>query len=297
MIARPPCPLCGDADGEVRYDLTPGESAEDVPGLVIRCRACAMWFKAVEDPDALPTDYPGEHGDDPLAARYLGGAAARAFFREILTEVRRARREPAPRLLDIGAGAAVLLEEAARLGFAAEGIDRSPANAAAARARGFAVAHAAAESLDLAERFDVVTMLDIIEHVLDPLDVLRRVHRALKPGGDLIVYTPNHRALVVELAKLLHAAGIRYPVRQLFGRNHVAFFDDRSLPRALRRAGFDLQALRRAPYDPARPGQEISPLNLLAIRAVEAVGRPFGRVFRLLAYARRPGRSAAQGQA
>jgi hypothetical protein len=102
------------------------------------------------------------------------------------------------------------------------------------------------------------------------------------------VYTPNHRALVVELAKLLHAIGIRYPVQEIFGRNHVAFFDDRSLPLALRRAGLELRSLRYAPYDPARPGQEISQLNLLAVQGVEWLGRPLDRVFRMLAYARRP---------
>lgn len=282
------CPLCGSARGEVRYRLTVARSAEDVPGLVVRCRACPMWFKTLTAGAALPTAYPGEHGDDQVAARYLGGDAARALFRRILAGLSPGPGPSPRRLLDVGAGQAVLLEEAARLGFVVEGIDHCAANADAARARGFAVAHAAAEALAIENRFDVVTMLDIVEHLLDPVDVLRRACRALRPGGELVVYTPNHRALVVGLAKALYVIGVRYPVREIFGRNHVAFFDDRSLPRALRRAGLEVRALRRAPYDPARPGQEISALDLLAVGAVEALGRPFGRVFRMLAYARRP---------
>lgn len=285
---RAVCPLCGSASGEVRYRLTVARSAEDVPGLVVRCRACPMWFKTLPAGGAIPTAYPGEHGDDPLAARYLGSDATRALFRRILAEVS-LNPGPAPRrLLDIGTGQATLLEEAARLGFVAEGIDHCAANAESARARGFDVAHASAESLTAEDRFDVITMLDIVEHLLDPVDVLRRACRALRPGGELVVYTPNHRALVVALAKALYALGVHYPVREIFGRNHVAFFDDRSLPLALRRAGLELRALHRAPYDPARPGQAISALNLLAVGAMETLGRPFGRVFRILAYARRP---------
>lgn len=283
----PPCLLCGSGTALV-YDFRALGGADDVPGLVVRCRACGMWFKAV-DPAALRTAYPGEHGDDPLASVYLGGDAARAVFRQVLDGVRPDTGARPPRLLDIGAGQAALLDEAARLGFAATGIDHNADNAAAARARGFAVAHAAAETLDAEAAYDVVTMLDVIEHLVDPLDVLRRIHRALRPGGELVVYTPNHRALVVAAARGLYRLGLRYPVIDLFGRNHIAFFDDRSLPAALRRAGFVPRELRRAAYDPARPGQEVSVLDLAAVTALEWLGRPFGRVFRLLAYARRSG--------
>ena len=45
---------------------------------------------------------------------------------------------------------------------------------------------------------------------------------------------------------------------------------------------------RSAAYDPSRPGQAISPLNLAAVATAEWLGRPFGRVFRMLVYARRP---------
>src|SRR5207248_700328 len=102
-----------------------------------------------------------------------------------------------------------------------------------ARAKGLKVRQASAENLDDVETFDVITMLDIIEHLPDPLRVLQAAHRALKPGGELVVYTPNHRAAVVGLAKTLHAMGIRSPVREIFGRNHICFFDDRSLAIAL----------------------------------------------------------------
>lgn len=283
-----PCPLCGGVDQQLIYDLTRLDLADAVPGLVMRCRACPMWFKALERPEALPTAYPGEFGDDAVSATYLLGDAARALFRDALAEARRQVPGQAPRLLDLGTGQGALLEEAARLGFVAEGVDHCADNVERARARGLDVNLATARELDRPGAFDVVTMMDFIEHLPDPLAVLRVAHRALRPGGALVVYTPNHRSGVVLLARLLYAVGVRRPVHELFGRNHVAFFDDRSLPWALVAAGFELRTLQRSAYDPSRPGQDVSRLTLAVMGAVEQLGRPFGRVFRLLAFARKP---------
>jgi 2-polyprenyl-3-methyl-5-hydroxy-6-metoxy-1,4-benzoquinol methylase len=286
---QPVCPVCGNSDCAIVYDLTTVRSPEDVPGLVMRCRVCPTWFKLLTDPAGIPTAYPGEYGEDEVADGYLASPSARAFFQRTLANVRSASKGTKLRLLDIGAAQGALLEHAVRTGFDAEGIDHCESNARAARARGLRVRHMAAEDLADHETFDVITMLDIVEHLLDPVGVLRVVHRALKPDGELVVYTPNHRAAVVALAKLLHAMGIRQPVREIFGRNHVCFFDERSLALALKTAGFEIRLCQLFPYDPERPGQCISPLSLAAVTAAEWLGRPFHKVFRMLVYARKSG--------
>jgi 2-polyprenyl-3-methyl-5-hydroxy-6-metoxy-1,4-benzoquinol methylase len=280
------CPVCGSVDTEIAYDLRTASGPEAVPGMVHRCRACPMWFKDLGEGGAIPTAYAGEHGDDAVAATYLEGDAARAVFRDALVPL--VASGTAGRLLDIGAAQGVLLEEATRLGFEAEGIDHCAENVRDACARGRRVRLAAAETLEDRDAFDVVTLMDIIEHVTDPVGVLAACHRALRPGGTLVVYTPNHRAVIVSLAKLLHRVGMRHPVTEFFGRNHVCFFDDRSLPLALERAGFRIRALQQSSYDPARPGQEVSRASLAAVALTEWIGRPLGRVFRLLAYAEKP---------
>ena len=272
---------------DVVYDLRTATGPDAVPGLVYRCRACPMWFKDLGEGGAIPTAYTGEHGDDPVAVTYLEGDAARTIFREALAPLAPAGGT-ARRLLDIGAAQGVLLEEAARLGFDAEGIDHCAENVRDACARGRRVRLAAAETLEDRDAFDVVTLMDIIEHVTDPLGVLAACHRALRPGGTLVVYTPNHRALIVSLARLLHRVGMHHPVTEFFGRNHVSFFDDRSLPLALERAGFRVRALELSSYDPARPGQDVSRASLAAVALTEWLGRPLGRVFRILAYAEKP---------
>lgn len=282
-----PCPLCSATDHELVYDLSTARSADDVPGHVVRCHACGMWFKILNQPQAIPTAYVGEYGHDELAQTYLLGDAARTLFRQALAQVQARAPGRRLRLLDIGAGQGVLLEEATRLGFDAEGIDHCEENVRDALAKDLRVKLAAAEQLDYEAAFDVVTMMDIIEHLPDPMRVLRLAHRALKGGGEVVVYTPNHRGAVVVLAKLLYALGVRYPVQEIFGRNHVCFFDDRTLTLALSRVGFSPLTEQLFPYDPSRPGQYVSPLNLAAVTAVERLGRPCKRVFRLLLHARR----------
>jgi 2-polyprenyl-3-methyl-5-hydroxy-6-metoxy-1,4-benzoquinol methylase len=278
------CPLCGCCDHEVMFDLRAVSKALSVPGIVARCRRCPMWFKIITDPARLDQAYGDDYATVDGADQYLAGEAARELFRKTLSEIR-VTNGAARRLLDIGAGQGVLLEEARRIGYEAEGIDVCEALVRKAQARGLSVACMRAEDLDARECFDVVTMTDVIEHVPAPRRLLASAHRALKPGGRLIVYTPNHRGAVVTLGTVLHRIGARFAVREIFGGNHVCFFDDRSLPLALDREGFQVNAVRLFPYDPSRPGGAVSPVSLAVVTAVEWLGRPFNRMFRMLAFA------------
>jgi 2-polyprenyl-3-methyl-5-hydroxy-6-metoxy-1,4-benzoquinol methylase len=287
-----PCPLCAHLELDTVYDLTGVSFVDAMPGLIVRCASCAMVFKHLNDPEDIPTAYTGECGDDETAQTYLLGEAARNLFRVALAETKQRQPADRPHLLDVGAGPGILIEEARRMGFEAEGIDHCEINVAAARGKGLSVRLAAAEDMDERDAFDVITMMDIIEHVPDPLRILNAAWRALRPGGELVVYTPNHRAAVVTFAKVLYRLGVQYPIQELFGRNHICFFDHRSLPLALKTAGFEMRALRQFPYDPARPGQEISPLNLAVVTLVERLGQPFDLGFRMLAHARKPASGA-----
>ena len=93
---------------------------------------------------------------------------------------------------------------------------------------------------------------------------------------------------MVLFARLLNALAIRYPVQEIFGRNHLCFFDDRSLPLALKSVGFEVWLRQLSPYDPTRPGQYISALDLAVVTLVEWLGKPLNRVFLMLVYARKP---------
>jgi 2-polyprenyl-6-hydroxyphenyl methylase/3-demethylubiquinone-9 3-methyltransferase len=116
------------------------------------------------------------------------------------------------RAADVGCGAGLLCEPLARLGAAVVGIDAAPENVAAARlhaeGQGLAIDYRAG-SIDMlgAEPFDLVTSLEVVEHVGDPAAFVRGLAAALKPGGLLILSTPN-RTPVSRLAMITLGEGL-----------------------------------------------------------------------------------------
>jgi 2-polyprenyl-6-hydroxyphenyl methylase/3-demethylubiquinone-9 3-methyltransferase len=116
--------------------------------------------------------------------------------------------------LDVGCGAGLLCEPLARLGAQVTGVDAAEANVAAAKV------HAAGGGLSIDYRhgelgtlglgqFDLVTSMEVIEHVADKAEFLRQLAAHLAPGGLMVLSTPNRtpqsRLLLVGLAEALGA--------------------------------------------------------------------------------------------
>ena len=112
--------------------------------------------------------------------------------------------------LDVGCGAGLLCEPLARLGAAVTGIDAAPENIAVAEAHaaqaGLAIDYRAGGIEGLAGQFDVVTSLEVIEHVTDPAGFVRGLAGALATGGLMILSTPN-RTPLSKLALIALAEG------------------------------------------------------------------------------------------
>lgn len=112
--------------------------------------------------------------------------------------------------IDVGCGAGLLTEPLARLGAKVTGLDAAAENVAAAGAHAAAVGlyvdyrHADIETLE-GETFDLVTSMEVIEHVTDPAAFIAALARALAPGGLMLLSTPNRtalsRVLLVEAAE------------------------------------------------------------------------------------------------
>jgi 2-polyprenyl-6-hydroxyphenyl methylase/3-demethylubiquinone-9 3-methyltransferase len=108
--------------------------------------------------------------------------------------------EPRPltgkRALDVGCGAGLLAEPLARLGAKVTGVDAAPENIAAARAHaagmGLEIDYRAGELERLAPgQFDLVTSMEVLEHVADKAAFLGQLARHLAPDGLLVLSTPN----------------------------------------------------------------------------------------------------------
>lgn len=96
------------------------------------------------------------------------------------------------RLLDIGCGNGATLRVMQDLGWDAEGIDFDPVTVENAQSKCLRV-HLGTlrEQQYNDDSFDAVVMCHVIEHVHDPLDLVRECQRVLKPGGRLVILTPN----------------------------------------------------------------------------------------------------------
>jgi SAM-dependent methyltransferase len=111
-----------------------------------------------------------------------------SFVEEICSNFKKRR----PRILDVGCGTGGNLSLLSQYGDA-EGVDVSPDALDFCRARGLEnVKLGAAEELPYEQgRFDLVTALDVVEHLDDDVAGLREIRRVLKPDGRLLIFVPT----------------------------------------------------------------------------------------------------------
>lgn len=142
-----------------------------------------------------------------------------AFIREAIDahwggDVGAARPLAGKRALDVGCGAGLLCEPLARLGAEVTGVDAAPANVEAAtlHARGSGLTihyrHGELSTLSLGQ-FDLITCLEVIEHVADKAAFVAELARHLAPDGLMVLSTPNRtpqsRLILVGAAEAIGA--------------------------------------------------------------------------------------------
>ncbi len=148
-------------------------------------------------------------------------------FRKYLQIIRK-ELGGAGKLLDVGAATGFFVELAQKDGFNAEGVEISDHAAAVGRAKGRVVKTGVLS--DVTGEFDCITMLDVIEHVLDPKKELTSAATRLRTGGILIVNTPDSGSLV---ARIL---GLRW--HHVGPPEHLYYFNRSNFLTLLEKTGF-----------------------------------------------------------
>jgi SAM-dependent methyltransferase len=147
------------------------------------------------------------------------------------------------RWLDVGYGAGGLLTIAERHGWLCHGIEVSPAALRFGAQRGWVVAAAPEEALFPEGGFDVVTMIELIEHVTTPDAFLASAARWLRPGGLLYLTTPNANSLNRRIL------GLEWSV--LSPPEHQTIWSPRGIRHALVRSGFVPRGVRTEGLNPS----------------------------------------------
>jgi len=160
------------------------------------------------------------------------------------------------RVLDVGCGGGILTEAMARLGAKAKGIDLADKPLKVAELHrietGLAIEYEAASAEELAQRereqYDVVTCMEVLEHLPDPASAVRACAALVRPDGHLFFATINRNPKSYVLAII----GAEYVLRLLPKGTHdyARFIKPSELARWCRDAGLDLEALVGMTYNP-----------------------------------------------
>lgn len=264
---------------------------------IVRCAACGFGQPATLP--ALP-DYFGRMYDQRWSGEWMEREYTSGYkdliFRAVLAGLEHRVPSHARTLLDLGAHVGRLMKLAAERGWTAEGVELNPSTAAyAATATGLPVHRMDARALaGEGRRYGAVTLIDVLEHIPQPVALLEAARGVIAPGGWIAVKVPHGRE---QLRKEALRAKLRPGYRATVADNlvHVNHFGVRSLALALERAGFaEVRVEIAAPETIPARGPAVAAANA-ARRAVWSLGRllPGGvhtpLSLHLQAYARNPG--------
>lgn len=202
---------------------------------ILSCRSCSLSF-TYPAPDDMEKYYPRQ---------YRGYSALTKIMLQLLYRVRvkywvKAFAKPG-KALEIGCGTGVMLVELKKRGWAVTGIERTESVAAYARDNfGLNVLSCGLEALPKEERFDLVILFNALEHMKDPLTVLRECSARLRPNGQLLISVPNFDSYQARFeSKWLHLDVPR----------HLFHFTPVSMVNILGRAGLKKQSVKFVSFE------------------------------------------------
>src|SRR5882672_4664683 len=211
MVPSAPCALCGGSTYRLIHDMGWRR--------ILTCEGCHLVradpLPSLDEKLAIETQgYTDEHAFPEVAdffknchRDYVEDPVIRTMGRH-LTTLEATLGRPGT-LLDVGAGTGVFMHLARQRGWQPSGVDICPLTAEkASREFGVQIAVGPFEEHQFdGAQFDAATLLDVLEHVRDPLATLRRVHALLRPGGAVYIAVPNQRCLLTALVDAYAHAG------------------------------------------------------------------------------------------
>ncbi|HET9987646.1 MAG TPA: class I SAM-dependent methyltransferase [Kofleriaceae bacterium] len=243
------CVACGRREARPRFEVNGFNVVECTCGLA------RTELPPGFDPSQIYTEayYQGGHRDG--YADYAGSEAELRYeFRNVVTALR--EHVPKGRLLELGCAMGFFLDEAKSY-FDVCGVEISDHAREACVARGLDVVREITRSfLDSRGPFDAVVMLDVLEHLQDPGEVLDQLRAAMRPGAKVMVTTGDYHSW---LSRIM---GKRW--RLMTPPQHLWFFTPDSLASLFERHGFAIRALEH-------PWKTV-PLALVTYQAARYLG-------------------------
>jgi 2-polyprenyl-3-methyl-5-hydroxy-6-metoxy-1,4-benzoquinol methylase len=228
------CLLCHGEKTSVKHSAPPYR--------IVECDACGLVYTLPRlDPVAIEAMYQDDYWESSSAkdfgySDYLADAELYKRTFRMRSAVVTRRKQPPARILDVGCAAGFALEVFLGKGYDVHGIELSSrmAQEATRRVGEGRIHHGTLEAgIHEPGSFDVLTMWDVIEHVEDPVALLRTARAYLKPDGILVLETQNVASL---FARLL---GIRWQHYKF--QEHLYHFNPVTIVELLRQSGFAIE--------------------------------------------------------
>ena len=265
---------------------------------VMRCEKCGLVFRkvVVDLSEEELFDLAMTVGDafkSPTAkydASYREDDIRVILWEKFLEELDRFKLSERRKLLDIGAAKGVFLDIARKRGWKPMGIEPSEEDSSYAReVFKLPIFTGTLEEAKLpSNQFDAATMLDVIEHLKNPSETVAEAFRVLKPGGILLVFTPNHDSLIFLISHWLYRLSLgKFPLERLYPVVHVHYFTPRALSYLLRKSGFNIEWLGSGPL---HPGKCLTSTKIIRVGAstLEFLSKPLHRRYRIAIIGSKP---------
>ena len=200
---------------------------------------------------------------DSIAERYPVKSDRHSSHSQILTVCGDGNGQ---QLLDVGCARGHLSTALQKQGWKVTGIEYDPQDAQAAQEAGISMIVGTAESAlsNMTDTFDVIVFADVLEHFLEPLEVLTLAKNCLNPGGRIVISIPNVAHLTVRLQLLL--GSFNYTDRGILDRTHLHFYTKRSLREMITQANLEIVHLGATPA----PIEEVLPV-LRKVKPLRAI--------------------------
>lgn len=179
------CPICGSS--EIKDVIS--RANDYITGdlfQILGCKVCGICF-TYPMPYDIESYYPSNYrAYGPHVTRLL-----RTFYDFRVRKWMKMRDSPGT-ALEIGCGAGLMLDALRRRGWQVMGLERTEAMAAYTRdTMGLNVISGRFESMAKEMRFDLIILFNVLEHMKDPLSILKECAARLKPGGVILINVPN----------------------------------------------------------------------------------------------------------
>ena len=222
------CNLCGSDKSKEIFCARDFTFASGERFRYVKCPECGLVFLSPRpSPDEIDKYYPDvyyqEYGEGPRELEFL-----RSDYSEVIAGIR-----PPGRILDLGSQKGVFLKRMQDKGWEGFGVDISEKACRIAKTDYGLKNIYAGNILDIdfpEDYFDVITLWHVVEHLHEPLHVMQKLRRLLKPDGILVAECPNIGSISAKLF------GARW--QPLDAPRHLYQFSGRTLRDLMRRAGF-----------------------------------------------------------